>query len=267
MKAYRIANWADHFENNRTKDMKVMQWVPIPNKHDGDGYTELLDHPNGAAHFGAWVACVQVASKSHPRGTLLRTPQKAHDFRSLERITRVPADVWAEALPRLESIGWLESFIVEGQEDTEIPQEPAVCPQSAGTFLPGMEWKGREGKDECSPPAADEPTPTEEEKYPEEFEAFWLEYPRKVGKRKALKAWKAAKSRGAQDLILITRAFAKTPKGQSGEFCPHPSTWLSESRYKDEPAEWERDGTQPAKTEHKCRLPTPEEDAEWNPNG
>jgi hypothetical protein len=66
----RIVDWELHFENNRTKELKRLTWVPFPNRHDGDGYTELLDHPDGAAHYGAWCAMVQVASKCDPRGTL-----------------------------------------------------------------------------------------------------------------------------------------------------------------------------------------------------
>jgi len=67
-----IKNWDKHFENNRTRDLKQMRWVPFPNSHDGDGYTELVEHKNGPAHLGCWVAIVQVASKCDTRGTLLR---------------------------------------------------------------------------------------------------------------------------------------------------------------------------------------------------
>src|SRR5215204_7119419 len=102
MDTYRIRDWGKHFENNRTRDLKALHFVILPNKHDGDGYTELLDHPNGAAHYGAWVAIVQVASRgSHLaggcgnpagccecRGVMLRDGAKAHDPSSLARITR-----------------------------------------------------------------------------------------------------------------------------------------------------------------------------------
>jgi hypothetical protein len=39
---YRIVDWDELFENSRTRQMKKMTWVPLPNKHDGDGYTELM---------------------------------------------------------------------------------------------------------------------------------------------------------------------------------------------------------------------------------
>jgi hypothetical protein len=53
---YRVKDWSKIYENNRTRELKRMDWVPIPNKMDGDGFTELVDHPNGAAHLGAWLA-------------------------------------------------------------------------------------------------------------------------------------------------------------------------------------------------------------------
>ncbi len=122
----RISNWSTHFENNRTRELKKMDWVPVPTKQDGDGYTELVSHKNGAAHLGAWMAMVQVAAKCETRGTLMRDGRKPHDTTSLARISRLPAAVFAEAIPRLLAIGWLESEVVRESEVTQIPQEGAM---------------------------------------------------------------------------------------------------------------------------------------------
>jgi hypothetical protein len=141
----RVKDWSDHFENNRTRDMVRMEWVPFPNKHDGDGFTELMDHPDGVTHFGAWVLIVQVASKcglpagrcgigAVPRGTLLRATGKPYDAKSLARVTGADEKVFAEAIPRLLSIGWLEE-IPEIRVETAIPQEGAGAPQE-GAEIP-----------------------------------------------------------------------------------------------------------------------------------
>ena len=66
----RVRDWNLLFENNRTRGLKHLDWVPMQNNLDGDGYTELVDHPNGAAHLGAWLAIVWIASRCHTRGTL-----------------------------------------------------------------------------------------------------------------------------------------------------------------------------------------------------
>jgi hypothetical protein len=60
-----------------------------------DGTTDY-----GVAHYGVWVACVLVAAKSHPRGTLSRNSGEPHDFRSIARITRIPESVIAAAIQR-----------------------------------------------------------------------------------------------------------------------------------------------------------------------
>jgi uncharacterized phage protein (TIGR02220 family) len=131
--AIEIVDWDKHYENNRTRELKQMQWVPIPNRQDGDGYTELLDHKNGPSHFGAWCALVQVASRCDPRGTLLRDSAVPHDEASLARMTRIPFEVWKEALPRLLSIGWIKGY--------GIPHEGATIPHPSA--MNGMEGNGK----------------------------------------------------------------------------------------------------------------------------
>ena len=128
MKVYRIKDWKKHYENNRTAEMVTMRWVPFPNKHDGDGYTQLVSGPDGAAMLGAWVACVQVASRCQPRGTLLRVGGKPHDPESISRITRLKSEVIAKLMERTThpDIGWMEVVELSGViEYSEIPQEPA----------------------------------------------------------------------------------------------------------------------------------------------
>ena len=132
---YRIVKWDENFENNRSRELKELAWVPVPNRHDGSGYLELVDHPDGAAHFGAWVLIVEVASKCSPRGTLLRSSGKPHDARSLAMMTRIPEAVFTAVLPRLLDIGWLE---LVPQEGATISQEGAI------PSMNGIEKKGKE---------------------------------------------------------------------------------------------------------------------------
>lgn len=112
---YRICDWDKHFENARSRTLKSLPWVRMPTKQDGDGYTELVSHADGAAHFGGWCAIVQVAARCHPRGTLVRAGGIPHDAPSLARMTRLPADLFESLLPRLAAIGWLERLVVTPQ--------------------------------------------------------------------------------------------------------------------------------------------------------
>lgn len=123
----RIKDWDDHFENNRTRELTKLRYVIMPNKQDGDGYTELVSHPNGSAHLGAWCAIVQVASKCTPRGTLLREGGRPHDSGSLSRQTRLRQEVFDEVLPRLTgTIGWIEQLDEKGEIIQQITESPRL---------------------------------------------------------------------------------------------------------------------------------------------
>lgn len=146
MTVYKIRNWDEDFENNRTRDMKNMNWVPVPNSHDGDGYTTLVSRENGAAFLGAWLVILQLASKCAPRGTLLRSGGKPHDSASISRITRLPEKLITETLKVCtDEIQWIEKEQLSNapQEGAEIPQEGALFPHPTDE-----EGKGREGKKE-----------------------------------------------------------------------------------------------------------------------
>lgn len=147
---YRVVDWDLHFENNRTRELKALAWVPFPNKHDGDGYTELLDHEEGAAHYGCWCAIVQVASKCDPRGTLLRDGARPHDAASLARMTRIPEEVMKRAIARLLiPVRWLEVVPdpVIPIAVTRMSQCPAGLPQDTAEKRLRREANGSEGKD------------------------------------------------------------------------------------------------------------------------
>lgn len=176
MIVYRVANWEDHFENNRTRELKAMSWVPMPNKHDGDGYTQLIDHKDGAAHFGAWVLIVEVASKCDPRGTLLRQSgtglREGHSAETLSRMTRCPVSVFRVAIERLCEIGWLETIHLETKGLADSPHESAAMThEDATTPHRGAlkEGKGREGTE-------GKEVPLPEELLTDDFKAAWSDW-------------------------------------------------------------------------------------------
>lgn len=72
------------------------------------------------------------------------------------------------------------------------------------------------------------------------FDRFWTEYPKKVAKADALKAWKKIKpSELLQDQILAAVSRAKTSvdwQKDGGQFVPYPASWLNAKRWEDEPS-------------------------------
>lgn len=73
------------------------------------------------------------------------------------------------------------------------------------------------------------------------FAEFWKEYPAKVGKQAALKAWKKIKPDA--DLFSKIMEAIKAAKGSkqwqrdNGQYIPHPTTWLNQGRWDDEISE------------------------------
>ena len=158
MQAYRIRDWNEIYENNRTRELKSLSWVPIPNKLDGDGYTEIMQEKNGTTIYGAWVACVLLASRCDPRGTLVRSSGEPHTCDSISRITRIPINIVAQMLDFSTSICmWME--IIDIQTGAVIPQDVAVSSRLARSRN-GMKERKKEGKGsaaaQCAYPAFEE---------------------------------------------------------------------------------------------------------------
>lgn len=142
MQTYRIKNWDEHYENNRTRDLKVLNWVPIPNKLDSDGYTLIMEKKNGAAIFGAWIACVEVASKCRPRGTLVRDSNTPHNLESLSRITRMQKSIIKEMLDICTNeCKWIEH--IDLQSGAIIPQDNAIISQDTALKERKKEGNGK----------------------------------------------------------------------------------------------------------------------------
>ena len=72
------------------------------------------------------------------------------------------------------------------------------------------------------------------------FDKFWSEYPRKVGKGDAHKAWDKLKLTVDSALPDIIFAALEQQKGwdqwqrEGGRYIPHPATWLNQQRWEDE---------------------------------
>ena len=74
--------------------------------------------------------------------------------------------------------------------------------------------------------------------YSPDFESFWQEYPKKIGKGAAYKSWKKVDiSNGMVKKILSAVSLQKKTEDwvkDNGRFIPHPSTWLNQARWDDE---------------------------------
>lgn len=196
---YHIVDWERRFENNRTRDLKKLGWVPVPNHHDGDGYTTLMEMDNGMLLYAAWMLMVQVASKCGTRGTLVRDSGTPHDAASLARVTRGRKEAFEAAFPVLIEIGWLSSTpqvgAIKPHHVAEKSLPPAVAPHESAILSQShacagvraeRKKEGSEGKERTHPPET-APAVSDGKLSDEALaEEVYQTYPRKIGKPEAI---------------------------------------------------------------------------------
>ena len=140
---YVILNWDRFYENAASRKLHHLAWFACPTKQDGEGYQDLHEnHDDGTAHFGAFMAIVELAAKTQPRearwsGCLVKNDGTPHDARSLSRKTHVRKEIIQAALDRLVTeIGWFGKVLVDSQRLMDIyrnkPRElPTLVAESA----------------------------------------------------------------------------------------------------------------------------------------
>lgn len=129
---YKIKDWETYYENNRSRTVKDLQWVPIPNKHDGEKYSRIVIHEKGAIIFSTWIILLQVASRCHPRGTLVRNDGKAHDIESLSIKTRAPIEWFKISIPYLVQVSWIEELALDCHDPVSVLSSSCQLPDEEG---------------------------------------------------------------------------------------------------------------------------------------
>jgi len=122
------------------------------------------------------------------------------------------------------------------------PEEMGVNPElidNNSEFSTQSKVKERKGKK-----SKGDERKKEERIYSEDFLVFFKAYPRGEGKSKAFDSWEKIKpSKDLQGEMLKAIEIQKTTDGwkkESGQFIPHPTTWLNGRRWEDEIKEVEK---------------------------
>lgn len=156
MKLYKIRDWDSLYENNRSRQVKDLSWVPIQNKLDGENFSMIMSHQQGAVIFSSFILMVEVASRCTPRGTLVRGNGLPHDVRSMSAKCRCP-DVWFRVgFDYLEKhTDWLiVEEVTNGRQEGDV--EASGQRQSGDEEQKGMEGNGKEGIEPEKPPCKKE---------------------------------------------------------------------------------------------------------------
>lgn len=128
----RVTNWPEYYETSETQKLKSLKWVPVRNNHSDPGYLMIVSQENGAALFGAWVAILQLASRTEKkrRGDLVEGNGRPYTIDSIALVVRMPVELIQRAVVLLASpqVGWLEWV---GDPPAEVPgKSPAVAGES-----------------------------------------------------------------------------------------------------------------------------------------
>jgi hypothetical protein len=164
MTLFIVRDWNDLYENNRSRELRNLLWVPVPTKQDGDGYTDMVAMQDGAGLYGCWIGIVIVAAKCVPRGTLIRETGHPHTAQSIARVSHLPEALMARTLSVAVGIRWLDSVPYEYPAggcgiSAVIPHEGAVASLPFLSVPSSSEGGAGETKPEKSP----KPKPTLEE--------------------------------------------------------------------------------------------------------
>jgi len=81
---------------------------------------------------------------------------------------------------------------------------------------------------------------TTKDNFLNQAEEIYAEYPRNVGKAKAIPSIVSAlkETKDFNRVLARTKQFAELTADREREFIPHPTTWFNQHRYNDNPDEW-----------------------------
>lgn len=238
MPIYSIPNWSVDFENNRSRALKDLSFVLVPNSHDGDGFTQLMAHKKCCEVFTAWILIVQIASKCENRGVLMRSNGQPHTPGSLSRMTKAPESIFELAIPFLlsEELGWLESQPTDTEllalDGMRVPD--ADVPVTVKTQEGDEERKKRKKLEKEEKVQADMDADTSLLS----FDMFWKVYPRREGKKKALESFLKAIAAKVDPTIIQRKAKEYSSVCNKDQvdrtLIKLPATWLNGEHWEDE---------------------------------
>ena len=225
---YRIENWQKHYETAKSRTIDKLSWVAIPNRQDGRSYRCLLRHEKGPDALLAFIATVQRCSrftkdKRHgwltDDGTASGRPWDADD---LEMMTDIPAAHFKTMFKLCSDpkIGWLECH----KDTTRIPE--GYHEDTTGSHGIHIREGRMEGNIQEGGISSDSDVVS--------FSLWYEEYPSKVGRKAAEKAWKAANDKPALEVMLDKLAEQKTTQKWEEGIIPNPATYLDQGRWDDE---------------------------------
>jgi uncharacterized protein YdaU (DUF1376 family) len=124
--------------------------------------------------------------------------------------------------------GW-----VNQRADQEIQQYRAKIEQASRAGKASAERRFNAGSTDVQPTINHKPL-TNNQIDIDRFELFWKQYPRKIAKPNALKAWLKIKPNDTLSQKMIDAVKQQKLSDREIQFVPHAATWLNGNRWEDE---------------------------------
>lgn len=115
----RVKDWDGKFENNRSRTIKNLGWLSFPGAFNYEWLWLAADEAGtGTDCVAAWLAMLMLASQTpayerRRHGLLMRTLTEAFTPESMSIVSRLPAEAFKRAIPRLCEIGWIETVSLD----------------------------------------------------------------------------------------------------------------------------------------------------------
>jgi uncharacterized protein YdaU (DUF1376 family) len=179
------------------------------------------------------------------------------DDRKLMRIARMDADEWADVRDDVvEFFDVADGAWTHGRVERELEKVRKKSQQASDAGKASAERKNKTKSKPEQRTFSDRETPVErtfnhtdtdtDTDIPpptppaggrrDRFDEFWREYPRKVAKEAARRAWRAAiRKADPEQIIAGARAYALSVLESDPQFVKHPATWIRGGCWDDEP--------------------------------
>jgi len=197
-------------------------------------YDDCIDDPKvgnlSDALFRAWFSFLCVSSRF--MGTI------PNDKKALAHIMRMSESDVENALTNLQLCGLIDK-IGKRHEPHNWRKRQFVSDVSTARV---KQFRKRQRNVSETPPETETETETDTKKKKDisvskltGFDVFWNDYPKKVAKRDAEKAFRAALKRATPEVIQAgLQRYRKQMDGKEAQYIAHAATWLNADRWADE---------------------------------
>ena len=227
----------------------MISWIKLDVNILDDAKIKIIrSHPDGNTIVILWIGLLCLAMKSSRPGIIEISdgiPYTADDLSGLFNIEKKTIELGLSLFAKYRMIDLFDGNTLEiinfskHQSIEELERKRELTRVRVGRYRDKLKGNALLTHDQRKVTLTDKirQDKIRQDKKPivEVFEEFWKNYPRKVNKKEAMKAF----NKVTVSLDIILKAIEKQKKSDQwmkdgGQYIPYPSTWLNKERWNDE---------------------------------